>query len=191
VTLGAVTAVVTIECSGGKRLGMDFASKHLGMQVAPHRCHGSRRSSCVVRRAWLDSGDRRAPRWLARLKAGGPTMTLVIGVVVTLLVILGVLVKMWDLKRKRESEAVIVQSQISDALLQEPALFSLAITPTAHVPLWKGSPVTVEVAGQVPSDDLRQAALRVIEREASRLRSDVQVESRLGVVPAMAERRSA
>jgi len=118
-------------------------------------------------------------------------MALVIGLIVTVLVILGVLVKMWDLKRKRESEAVIVQSQISDALLQEPALFSLAITPTAHVPLWKGSPVTVDVAGQVPSDDLRQAALRVVEREASRLRSDVQVESRIGVVPAMAERRSA
>jgi len=152
-----------------------------------------RQPSQFVRGAQGVAGLRRSesPRWLARLKAGGPTMALVIGVIVTLLVILGVLVKMWDLTRKRESEAVIVQSQISDALLQEPALFSLAITPTAHVPLWKGSPVTVEVAGQVPSDDLRQAALRVIEREASRLRSDVQVESRIGVVPAMAERRSA
>src|SRR5262245_40395268 len=112
-------------------------------------------------------------------------MALVIGSIVILVLVLGVLVKLWDLKRKRETEAVIVQSQISDALLREPALFSLAITPTANVPLWKGSPVTVEVAGQVPSDDLRQAALRVVEREASRLRSDVQIESRIGVVPAM------
>jgi hypothetical protein len=115
-------------------------------------------------------------------------MAIVMGLVVISLLILGVLVKMWDLKRKREGEAVIVQSQISDALLREPALFSLPITPTAHVPLWKGSPVTVEVAGQVPSDDVRQTALRVIEREASHLRSDVRVESRIGVVPTMARR---
>ena len=118
-------------------------------------------------------------------------MALVMGLLVTLVLILGVVVKLWDLKRKREGEAVIVQSQLSDALLREPALFSLAITPTANVPLWKGSPVMVEVAGQVPSDDLRQAALRVVEREASRLRSDIQVESRIGVVPTMASRRSA
>ena len=115
-------------------------------------------------------------------------MAIVIGLVVILLFVLAVLVKTWDLKRKREGEAVIVQSQISDALLREPALFSLAITPTAHVPLWKGSPVTVEVAGQVPSDELREAALRTTEREASRLRSDIRIESRIGVVPTMARR---
>ena len=115
-------------------------------------------------------------------------MAVIIGLVILSVLILGVLVKMWDLKRKREGEAVVVQSQISDALLREPALFNLAVTPTAHVPLWKGSPVTVEVAGQVPSEDLRDAALRAIEREASRLRSDVRIESRIGVVPTMTRR---
>src|SRR5438132_14398272 len=77
---------------------------------------------------------------------------------------------MLDLKRKRDGEAVVVQARISDAVLRDPRLFSLPITPTARVPLWKGSPVTVEVAGQVPSDDLRQVALGVIEREATHLR---------------------
>jgi hypothetical protein len=115
-------------------------------------------------------------------------MAMVVGLIVISLVILAVVVKMLDLKRKREGEAVVVQSQISDALLREPALFSLAITPTASVPLWKGTPVTVEVAGQVPSEDLRETALRAIEREASRLRSDVRIESRIGVVPTMLRR---
>ena len=103
--------------------------------------------------------------------------------VIAMLLIIGALVKILDLKRKREGEAVVVQAQISDAVLRDPALFSLPITPTAHVPLWKGSPVTVEVVGQVPSDDLRLAALRVVEREASHLRPDVRIESRIGVVP--------
>jgi len=112
----------------------------------------------------------------------------VVLLVIAMLVIIGALVKILDLKRKREGEAVIVQAQLSDAVLRDPALFSLPITPTAHVPLWKGSPVTVEVAGHVPSDDLRLAALRVVEREASHLRPDVRIESRIGVVPTMARR---
>ncbi len=122
-----------------------------------------------------------------RTPGEGATVGVVI-VVVAVLLIIGALVKIIDLKRKREGEAVVVQAQLSDAVLRDPALFSLPITPTAHVPLWKGSPVTVEVAGQVPSDDLRLAALRVVEREASHLRSDVRIESRIGVVPTMAQR---
>ena len=117
----------------------------------------------------------------------GATVGVVI-LVVAVLLILGALVKILDLKRTRESEAVVVQAQISDAVLHDRTLFSLPITPTAHVPLWKGSPVTVEVAGQVPSDDLRQTALRVVEREAAHLRPDVRIESRIGVVPGMAQR---
>ncbi|PYN28370.1 MAG: hypothetical protein DMD99_00020 [Candidatus Rokuibacteriota bacterium] len=117
----------------------------------------------------------------------GATAAFVIGAIAVLL-ILGALMKILDLKRQRESEAVVVQAQLADAVLRDPALFSLPITPTARVPLWKGSPVTVEVAGQVPSDDLRRAALHLVEREASHLRPDVRIESRIGVVPTMTRR---
>ncbi|PYM94291.1 MAG: hypothetical protein DME04_08445 [Candidatus Rokuibacteriota bacterium] len=120
--------------------------------------------------------------------SGGAQAVVLVGSAILLLVILGVLVKMLDLKRRREGEAVIVQSQVSDAVLRDPALFSLPITPTARVPLWSGSPVIVEVAGCVPSDELREAALRLIQREASHLRNDVQIESRLDVVPTMMRR---
>jgi hypothetical protein len=121
-------------------------------------------------------------------KGVGATVGVVILVVAALL-ILGALVKILDLKRKRESEALVVQARISDSVLHDRTLFSLPITPTAHVPLWKGSPVTIEVAGQVPSDDLRQTALRVVEREVAHLRPDVRIESRIvGVVPRMAQR---
>ena len=119
----------------------------------------------------------------------GTTQTVaLVGSAIVLLVVLGALVKMLDLKRRREGEAVIVQSQVSDAVLRDPSLFSLPITPTAHVPLWSGTPVIVEVAGCVPSEDLRETALRVIEREAAHLRHDVQIESRIEVVPTMMRR---
>jgi hypothetical protein len=120
--------------------------------------------------------------------SGGTQTIALVASAIVLLVILGALVKMLDLKRRREGEAVIVQSQVSDAVLRDPSLFSLPITPTAHVPLWTGTPVIVEVAGCVPSDDLREMALHVIEREASHLRNDVQIESRIEVVPTMLRR---
>jgi hypothetical protein len=121
-------------------------------------------------------------------ESGAMTTAVVVVSLLAVLVVLGALIKMMDLKRKRESEAVVIQARISDAVLRDPRLFSLPITPTAHVPLWKGTPVTVEVAGQVPSEDLRQAALNLIEREASQLGSEVHVESRVGVTPTMAGR---
>jgi hypothetical protein len=121
-------------------------------------------------------------------QSGAVTTAVVVASLLAVLVVLGVLIKMLDLKRKRESEAVVVQARISDAVLRDPRLFSLPITPTAHVPLWKGTPVTVDVAGQVPSEDLREAAIGLIEREASQLGPEVRIESRIGVVPTMAQR---
>jgi hypothetical protein len=121
-------------------------------------------------------------------QSGAMATVVVVGSVLAVLVVLGVLIKMLDLKRKREGEAIVVQARISDAVLRDPRLFSLPITPTAHVPLWKGAPVTVDLAGQVPSEDLRQAAVQLVEREASQLGPDVRIASRIGIVPTMARR---
>jgi hypothetical protein len=120
--------------------------------------------------------------------SGAMTTAVVVALGIAVLVIIAALAKMADLRRKRETEAVVIQSRLSDAILRDPGLFSFPITPTAHVPLWRGSPVMVEVAGQVPSEDIRQATLRLIEREAAQVRHDVQIESRIGVVPTMVQR---
>ena len=107
-------------------------------------------------------------------------------ILVGLLVVLGVAVKFFDLRRKREAEAVHLQAQVSDALLRDAALFGLPITPTAHVPLWSGSPAVIEVSGQVPSPELRDAVIRIVQEEAARIRPDFTIEDRLAVVPTMA-----
>lgn len=120
--------------------------------------------------------------------SGAMTTAVVVTLGIAVLVILVALAKVADLRRKRETEAVVVQARISDALLRDPGLFNYPITPTAHVPLWKGSPVTIDVAGQVPSEEVRRAALRLIEREAAQIRNDVRIESRIGVVPTMMQR---
>jgi hypothetical protein len=102
--------------------------------------------------------------------------------VAVLLVIVGGAVKLFDLKRAREAAAVQLQAQVSDALLRDPELFGLAVTPTAHVPYWAGTPVRIEVTGQVPTADLREHALRAVSAEAARVRTDLVIEDRLHVV---------
>ncbi|HEU5321269.1 MAG TPA: hypothetical protein VFX28_10725, partial [Methylomirabilota bacterium] len=61
--------------------------------------------------------------------AGFGVFALIIG----LLLIVGVLVKVYDLRRRREADAVHLQAQVSDALLRDESLLGLAVTPTAHV----------------------------------------------------------
>ena len=93
--------------------------------------------------------------------------------------VIGVVVKLFDLKQKRESEAVQLQAQLSDALLREPSLAGLPLTPTVHVPMWRGTPATIELMGRVPTPELKDTVLRIVRDEAARIRSDVQIEDRL------------
>ncbi len=117
--------------------------------------------------------------------AGGGAGLAAVLAVAGLLVIIGVAVKLFDLKNQRESESVQLQAQVSDALLREPSLARLRVTPTAHVPLWTGSPATIEVSGEVPTPELKDTVLRIVRDEAARVRSDVQVEDRLAVSSTM------
>jgi hypothetical protein len=113
---------------------------------------------------------------------------IVVAAMLSLVVLLGIGVKLYDLKRKREEEAVAAQARVSDALLMDASLAGLPLTPTAHVPLWKGTPLVVEIKGAVPRAELRSAAIDVASREISRSRADFQVEDHIKVDPAMLTR---
>jgi len=95
---------------------------------------------------------------------------------------------MLDLRLRRDGEAIAVRGLISDALHRDPNLFGAGASLTVvrvRVPLWTGSPVTIRVAGQVPSDQLRRAALQRIRRAAkSDLIVAVRIKSRIDVRPA-------
>lgn len=114
------------------------------------------------------------------MQAAG-SAAIVVVLLLGLLVLVGIGVKLYDLKRKREAEGVQLQAQISDALLRDPGLFGLAVTPTAHVPWWSGGPVRLEVAGRVPTPEMRERALRLVEQEARQIRPDVVIAERLDV----------
>ena len=98
-----------------------------------------------------------------------------------LLIVIGVAVRFYDLRRKREAEAVHLQAQISDAFLRDPNFFGLPVAATAHAPLWKGTPVTIEITGEVPDPSLREAVMRMAWAEAQRIRPDVEIIDKLNV----------
>jgi hypothetical protein len=91
---------------------------------------------------------------------------LALGLMAAILVIVAVGVKIWDRRRKREAEAVHLQSQLSDALLREADFFGLSITPT--VTSVSGDAPRVEVSGRAPSPAVRDAALRIVREECLR-----------------------
>ena len=112
--------------------------------------------------------------------SGGAVSTLTVFLLLFgLLVIVGLGVKLYDLKRKREADAVHLQAQVSDALLRDPTLFGLAVTPTAHVPWWSGTPARLELVGRVPTPDARDRARRIAEEEARSVRPDVEIVDRI------------
>jgi hypothetical protein len=118
-----------------------------------------------------------------------PAMVVLVAAVVVVLV--GVLGKVLELKDRRAAEAIAVQGEIADALLGDPALLGWPLVPRARVPLWRGSPVTVKVTGEVPSRELRALALRAAERGAAELLVTVRIKSRIGVVKSRRRRRIA
>jgi len=113
--------------------------------------------------------------------AGAGSMAILAFILIGMLVLIGVGVKLYDLKRKRDAEGVALQARVSDALMREPDVFALAVTPTAHVPWWSGTPVRLEVTGRVPSPEARDQVVHLVEREARQIRPDVTLVDRLQV----------
>jgi hypothetical protein len=99
-------------------------------------------------------------------------------VVIGLLLVVGIAVKLYDRKRKRDAEAVHLQAQVSDALMRDAGLAGLLLTPTAHV---RGSEALIEITGEVPDSITRETALRIAREEAARVRPDVRIVDKISV----------
>jgi hypothetical protein len=88
--------------------------------------------------------------------------------------------KLVALRQTREHERLLLQATVVHALLRERE----PVIPTIHVPLWSGSPVTIEVTGYVASASQRQAAVRLVADAAAQVRPDVAIRNRLILVQA-------
>jgi hypothetical protein len=104
-------------------------------------------------------------------------------VVIGLLLLVGVAVKLYDRKRKRDAEAVHLQAQVSDALMRDAGLAGLLLTPTASI---RRGEAEVEISGEVPDSTAREQALRTAREEAARVRPDVKIVDKIYVRGAIA-----
>ncbi len=111
---------------------------------------------------------------------------LVLGLVLILALVIGV--KAIDQRKAREREAVSLQTQLSDALEQDAGLAALPITVTAHVPYWHHSLATVELRGEVPGPEPRDAAIQLVRREMLRHHVSARIEGRIMVLPPVLNR---
>jgi len=100
-----------------------------------------------------------------------------------LLLAVGIGVKLYDLKRKREDEGMGLQSRLSDMLLSEPAIAGLPVVPTVHVPLARRSPTRITISGAVPAPALRELVIERVRREAALRVPDFEIEDSLVVDP--------
>jgi hypothetical protein len=126
------------------------------------------------------SGSTTPPPAMASGAAGTILGLAVLAVIVIALVVVA---RGVTSRRKRLEEAVILQSQLSDALAREPRLHGLAITPRARVSGWGGARATIEIGGEVPTPELREAVMRLASAEVLRRRPDVTTTDHLFIVP--------
>ena len=103
--------------------------------------------------------------------------------VVAFLAALVLAVGLMDLRRKRQAQAVAIEGQISDALMQEPRLAGAVLTALAHVPLTARPTPTVEIRGEVEYPELRATAVRIVRQELLRYHPEGRVEDRIFVSP--------
>lgn len=103
--------------------------------------------------------------------------------VLVMLLVIVVGVKLYDAKRKREGEALMVQARISDALLRD--FVTMPITAVASGSAWRRSPLVLTIRGRVPTPEQREAVMRLVGQELSHYHPGVRAEDRLVVDPLM------
>ena len=111
-------------------------------------------------------------------------------VILLLLIGIGMAVKFYDVKRRRAEENAALQSSLSDALLLERSIVGLPVAPFVSQSVWPHSPVVIAVKGSVPTQELRNAVMQLVEREAFRRHPGARAEDRLQVDPRIGQGRT-
>ena len=83
-------------------------------------------------------------------------------------------------RSRRDDEASTLQQALTEPIAREPALAGAGVLPVATAS-WTGR-ARVELTGWVPSREIRDAAVRAVEREAARLGRPVRVIDSLEII---------
>jgi hypothetical protein len=153
-----------------------------GMTMTPVWAQGAANSPPITPPGPAPTAPPGAPDAAA---AGVWSVALFVLAVLGLIVILVVIAKYRDLRNRREADALVLQSRLSDALHQ--MLHGFGVIPTVHISL-DGSRATIELTGHVLSPAARERVLRAVKREAQSLWAEVQIQDRLLVLPPLRTR---
>jgi hypothetical protein len=114
----------------------------------------------------------------------------IMAVILLLIIGIGVAVKLYDVKRRRTEENAGLQSLLSEALMVEPSIAGLPVAAFVSQSVWPRSPVVIDVRGSVPTSELRDAVMRLVEREASHRHPGARTEDRMQVDPRIVQERA-
>jgi hypothetical protein len=120
---------------------------------------------------------------------GGVGLVGVVAALIVLIVAVGIAVKFYDIKRKREEQGVVLQARLSDALLLHPSLVGMPVVASVHMPLRRSAPPLVEVKGTVANQAARETAMQLVQRELAGV--PAQVEDEILVDPLAIKRAAA
>ena len=122
----------------------------------------------------------------ATAEGGGAGLVAVIGALIGLIVVIGIAVKFYDTKRKREEEGVALQARLSDALLLHPGLAGMPVVASVTMPLRRSAPPVVEVKGTVANQGARDMAIQLVQRELDGI--NARLEDEIAVDPQVIRR---
>lgn len=121
-----------------------------------------------------------------------PAVALGVGIIVGVMLVTAVGVFALDAQRRREQRATAFQDRLAEPISRELGLAGVSVLPTVRIPLWNAAtrPAVIQLVGQVPSRDLRDRVVRLVERKAMRLRY-FRIEDRIRMTPTEEEKRAA
>ncbi len=113
-----------------------------------------------------------------------PTIALVCGVIVGLTVVTVVAVFLLEAQRRRDRSATSFQDRLAAPIARELGNSGVSVLPTVRIPLVRAAtrPALIRLDGQVPSYEIRDRVVRLVEREAMRLRY-FRIEDHIRVAP--------
>jgi hypothetical protein len=120
-----------------------------------------------------------------------PTIALAAGIMVGVGAVSAVGIWLLEAQRRRDQRASAFQNLIAEPISRELGLAGVSVLPTVRIPLWKAStrPAVIQLTGRVPSYKIRDHVIRLVEREAARLRY-FRIEDRIRIAePGDEERR--
>src|SRR2546430_5653998 len=120
-----------------------------------------------------------------------PTFLLGLGIACGIAIAMAVGVLTLEAQRRRDQRAAALQDRLTAPITRELGQAGVSVLPTVRIPFLTSAtrPAVIQITGHVPSPDLRDRVIHLVEREGGRLRY-FRIEDRMRISrPREAERR--